>query len=141
MSAKKKIYKLNTNGCNYILIGIASHQNDYRLTWALNDKLNYNFIKTKDLVVYDSKLKVERSFVTYYLSDKPELNCYLIANKSEQGFLLSNMKNIDFILKISYDESVEFIKDLLIKLREIDVVMIAFILESLLDKQFKIFDF
>ena len=141
MSAKKKIYKLNTNSCNYILIGIASHQNDYRLTWALNDKLNYNFIKTKDLVVYDSKLKVERSFVTYYLSDKPELNCYLIANKSEQGFLLSNMKNIDFILKISYDESVEFIKDLLIKLREIDVVMIAFILESLLDKQFKIFDF
>jgi len=142
MPAKRKLHKLNLEyKPDYILIGIASHENDYRIGWALNNDLGFNFIKTDDLVVYKAKYEIELSFSKYFLSNDPDLNSYLISNKSEQGFLLPKIKNIDFILKLSVENGMDFIDDILFKIKKIDVVITAFVIENLSERDGKLFDF
>ena len=40
---------------DFTLIGIASHQRDYRLVWSLNEKMNLHLIKMNDLKIFQDK--------------------------------------------------------------------------------------
>ena len=142
MSAKKKLHKLNFEyERDYMLVGIASHENDYRLSWALNKNLNFNFTKTDDLIINHPKHKIEINYSMYFSNDDSYLNYYLISNKSEKGFLLPKMKNIDFVLKISGDANMDFLNELLKKLKHIDIVITAFLIQDISERLEKIFSF
>ena len=142
MSAKKKLHRLNCEyERDYMLIGIASHENDYRLSWALNKNLYFNFTKIDDLIISHPKHNIEINYSMYFSNDDSYLNYHLISNKSEQGFLLPKMKNIDFVLKISGDVNTDFINELLIKLKRIDIVITAFFIQDVSDRLEKIFNF
>jgi hypothetical protein len=142
MSPKRKLHKLNLDyKPDFILIGIASHENDYRISWVLNKELGFSFVKTDDLVIYKAKFEMEIPYSRYFLSNEPDLSCYLISNKSEKGFLLSKMKNIDFVLRISMENGMDFIDDILLKLKKIDIIITAFIIENLTEKDEKLFEF
>lgn len=139
---KKKLHKLKLDdNSDFLLIGIASHENDYRLSWALNQELGFKFIRKTDLVIYNSKHDIDIAYSRYFLENQPELNSYLISNKSEQGFLLPKYKNIDFILKISLDEGIEYVDNMLVNLKKIRIIITAFVLEDIPEKLEKIFDF
>ena len=63
MNAKKKIHKLAFDfESDFKLIGIASHENDYRLSWAINKSLNIDFIKADDLLIHHPKLQFHLLF-------------------------------------------------------------------------------
>lgn len=142
MPTKKKIHKLNyEDERDYRLVGIASHENDYRLSWALNKDLNLNFTKTDDLIIYHLKHKIELSYSMYITNNDSYLDYYLISNKSEKGFLIPQMQNIDFILKISGDVKIDFLNETLIKLKHVDLVITAFLIENISDRIEKIFNF
>ena len=143
MPQKKKIHKLKLEfEDDFQLIGIASHENDYRLSWALNQNLENKFVKTDDLVVHHPKHKIEINYSIYSYEDVKEcLNYNLISNKSEKGFLLPDQKNIDFLLKVSGNPDMDTLNQLLIKLKKIDIVITAFILEDIPEKIRKIFLF
>ena len=142
MPVKKKLHKLNLEyERDYMLVGIASHENDYRLSWALNKALNFKFAKTDDLIINHPKHKIDINYSMYCFNDDSYLNYYLISNKSEKGFLLPTMKNIDFVLKISGDTDIDLLNELLMKLKQIDIIITAFHIQDISDRLEKIFNF
>lgn len=143
MPAKKRIHKLNVEPENdFYLIGIASHENDYRLSWAVNQSLEFELVKENNLLINHPKHKVDIEYSMYSYEDENEYITYtLISNKSEKGFLLPNKKNIDFILKVKGSVDLNCIGDIQDKLKRVDIVIAAFLLMDLSDKQRKIFSF
>ncbi len=140
---KKKVHKLTFNVENdYKLIGIASHENDYRLTWAINKALGVTLIRKEDLKLVHPKHKIEVNYSIFNYNDENNyVNYNLISNKSEKGFLLPEIKNIDFVLKVSGDPEIDFLNNILVSLKKIDIIITAYIIEELPDKLNKAFDF
>ena len=133
----KKVHKLKDQQEEaFQLIAIASHQSDYRLSWALNRKLNWNFQKAEDLTVQNPKSSGEQHFNTYSYTDSHNRTIYLIANKSADGFLFPSMTNIDFLLKANGlpDNDIHL---MITRIRQIDFVITAFRLENLSSKDRK----
>jgi len=143
MTTKKKIHKLAFDfESDFTLIGIASHENDYRLSWAINKYMNIDLIKTDDLLINHPKHKIETHYSMYNCFDEDNFISFnLISNKSEKGFLLPQMTNIDFILKISEETDSEQLKRILKSLKKIDIIITAFFIEDLSEKIKKIFAF
>ncbi|MFC2151389.1 IPExxxVDY family protein [Bacteroidota bacterium] len=141
MATKKKIHKLEFSFENdFALVGIASHENDYRLSWAINKSLDLGFVKTDDLAVDHPKHKITINYSMYNYDDANNyVNYSLISNKSDKGFLLPEMKNIDFILRISGTPDTNLVNNILTKLKKIDIVITAFLIEDITDRLSKIF--
>ncbi len=133
MVAKKKIHKLAFEPeSDFSLIGIASHENDYRLSWAINKSIGLYLIKVEDLSVSHPKHKIQINYSMYNYDDENNyINYNLISNKSEKGFLISEMKNIDFVLRISGSQDTTFLNELLSRLKKIDIIITAFLIDDL----------
>ena len=137
--ARKKIHRLSESSADdFKIICIASHQSDYRLSWALNEKLNFRFVKTNDLQIKAMKGGSLQKFSRYSCSDTNQATQYtLIGNKSQQGFLFPDMKNIDFFLKVEGVVSEQLLHSLVKRIKEIELVLTAFVLEPLQQKHRK----
>jgi len=143
MTLKKKVHKLSIEPeTDFKIIGISSHENDYRLSWAFNKYLGYKFSKSENLVIQKSKQIIEQSYSVYnYIDEDNSLQFQLIANHSENGFLIPELKNIDFFLKISGDSNDSTINELVTKLKKIEIINTAFKLDDLSEKNKKVFIF
>lgn len=142
MNSKKKIHKLSFDyDSQFYLIGIASHENDYRLSWAINKFLHWNLVKTNDLQINHPRHKVELNYSMYHFVDDSGLSYHLIANKSEKGFLLPDFKNIDYVLKVTGEDDFSPVNELIQKLKKIDIVITAFALEDLNKRLYQMFIF
>ncbi len=133
---KRKIHKLSFDlESDFNLIGIASHENDYRLSWAINKKLNLDLVKIDDVIITHPKHKIEINYSTYHFEDENNLLEYhLISNKSEKGFLIPGMKNIDFVLRVSGNPELDIIHQILSDLKKVDIIITAFHMEDLPDR-------
>lgn len=136
MAAKKKIHKLAIEiESDYSLIGIASHENDYRLSWAINKSLGLDLKKKEDLTLDHPKNKILINYSLFIFDDENNYITYnLISNKSEKGFLIPEMKNIDFVLRVSGSPDQNLLNDLLFKLKKIDIVITAFQINEVSEK-------
>lgn len=124
----KKSHKLIVeDDLNFFLVGISSHENDYRLSWAINAHLKMALKRTDNLQIYNTRIKQDQEFSMYQYAD-PEtvLHYNLIANRCDNGFLLEEMKNIDYLLKITGDANKNFADQLANKLKKIDIITTAF---------------
>jgi hypothetical protein len=135
----KKVYKLKgLQPENFRVICIASHQNHYRLSWALNRVLNIHFRQSDDLVIKHNKANVDQRFSKYtFRTDATPITYHLISNKSEQGFLLKELVNIDYLLKIVGELEDEDFKDIIDKIKNLDIVITAFELKPISNVQSK----
>ncbi|MDR1672100.1 MAG: IPExxxVDY family protein [Bacteroidales bacterium] len=92
---KKNVFKLNVSQelLMFTAIGISSHENDYRLSWSLNEHLGLQF-------VFQSKGHIAgtEEFACFCHTDETQ-TLWLISNRCSNGFLLPKYKNFDFILK------------------------------------------
>lgn len=112
------------------LLGISSHENDYRLSWALNSKLGLKFSKTDNLNVPTVRNTESRSFSVFQSVDEDRLlKMNLISNRCPDGFLIREMKNIDFLLQIFGEISKSEIERVIIKLKAIEFVSMVFEIE------------
>jgi len=125
---KKKIHKLAFKPeYQFLLIGISSHQNDYRISWAINKQFNLKLSKTENLKIFNEKLSVDQFFSLYTYEDENSLSLYnLIANRCHNGFLMEELKNIDFLLQIYGETNDTFIKNLISGLKQIDIIITSF---------------
>ncbi|MCK4701583.1 MAG: IPExxxVDY family protein [Bacteroidales bacterium] len=100
---KKKKHKLTFQlDFNFFLLGISSSENDYRLSWEINKKLKISLRKSTDHVI--KREEIEQAFSVYTFSDEEVyLQYFLIANKSENGYLIEELRNIDYFLQIHGD--------------------------------------
>jgi hypothetical protein len=128
---KKKKHKLSVKTeHSSVLIGISSHENDYRLSWAINKYLGTNLIKANNLVVYNEKFKVDQEFSLFVFEDEDRLIKYqLIANKCDNGYFIPELSNIDFFLQIHGEINNKYTGTLLEKLKHIYIITAAFLID------------
>jgi len=130
---------------DYLLIGIHSTEEDYRLAYLINKHLNTKFIKYKD------NLDFKNSNVEFplfeYKNEKTYLNYYLINNKclhvvneqqyntglfggnySTTSYLLPEKKKVDFLLKIEGCTK-KYILELVDKLNKINQIITSYQIE------------
>lgn len=127
---KKKLTLNYQPELEFTLLGISSHENDYHLSWVLNQKLGLQFIKAKNIVILQPESELSQEFPVFSYEDEDALLVYnLISNKCEQGYLVSELKNIDFFLQISGEINQGFLNQLIEKLRNSGVVNASFVLD------------
>lgn len=107
---KKKIRLDYNEAPDFFILGISSFEKDYRLIWSLNNAMGFQFARTDDHQAFNKKVNAEIGFPSYIFRDDDRYIQYrFIANKSEDGILLDELKNIDFILLIQGEVDQNFI--------------------------------
>lgn len=132
MAKSRKIHKLDiTQDYSFGLIGISCHENDYKLSWAINAKLKLNLSRIANLVITDPKTAVASEFSRY--SGENELFACafcLLSNRSEHDFLVPELKKIDYFLKLSGEYTPADLQSLADKLKETTSVLAIFLLQA-----------
>ncbi|MCX6230707.1 MAG: IPExxxVDY family protein [Bacteroidetes bacterium] len=84
---------------DFSVIGIACHLHDYRIVHFLNKIANFNFIRFDDLKVLQKNTETTLGFPFYYFNDTENYTCfYFISNRSIDGIMFNEMKEIDYFL-------------------------------------------
>jgi hypothetical protein len=97
--ARKILHERYSESANYTLIGISCHLKDYRLSYLLNNKLEFVFSKQQDLAISIQGNKEPANFSFYFYKDEDQATSYLlVANRSEDHVLLPEIKQLDFLL-------------------------------------------
>ncbi|MBN2682530.1 MAG: IPExxxVDY family protein [Bacteroidales bacterium] len=95
---------------DFQLLGLASRENDYKLSWAINKALNINLSKSPDLEIKNPKFSEIQSFSVYsYFLEEREEEILLISNRCAHGYLIEELKNIDFFLLFRGFNKIEII--------------------------------
>lgn len=111
---------------DFVLIGISSHEKDYRISWAINNKLGLDLIKTDPLEIQDKKQE-EASGFSLFVCDRPDefMEYLVIANRSEKGLLIPEQKQMDYFFVIKGEIENEKIAVMIDKIKEINFVLTA----------------
>ena len=128
---KKKIVKLQIGEANsFTLIGISSHENDYRLVWAMNNAFSFQFTRTENLVIFNQKLSTDLEFSRFIFSDEDKyLTYHLISNRCPDGFLFPEIKNLDYLLQITGELDSKHLAIILKELKKVGIVSATFMID------------
>jgi hypothetical protein len=131
MTKTKKHQLIFDNDTDIEVFGVSSAYIDYRLAWELNLKLSIQLEKQSEkLTIEDRKTKQINSFFLYYFFDEENLTkYYLIRNKQDNKFLVSEKPFVDYFLCIRDNNSFTEEK-LLTEMRNMNGVVAVFPLES-----------
>lgn len=98
---------------DFVLIAITSQLKDYLLCFKLNKQLNINFYKIDELIIESNYGEVFFSRY-HYQTPETETDFYFLANKGDQGYLIPEMKTVDYFIiirnYISQDETEQLIE-------------------------------
>ena len=131
MNMKKKIKLEYKEEYDFFLLGVASFDKDYRFIWNINHGLEMNFSRIEDHRTKHPKTGKEQLFSSYQYEDPERLvNYVILSNKSETGFLMDSLKNIDFLILIKGDVTQKDASTFKTKIQNIENVLAAFILEA-----------
>ncbi len=128
MGTKKNIHTLSSvKQPDFFLLGISSHENDYRISWALNNQLGLKLMKSENHKSFNKRLGETQEF-SMYLGQSDEFSPVykLISNRCDNGFLLEELKNIDYLLRIEPMEAPLNIDDVFLKIKEIQLISAVF---------------
>lgn len=86
---------------DFVLVAITAQLKDYMFCYKINKQLATDFSKITDLEMLlgndDDLFYFSRYF---YLIPESETEFYILANKGSEGFLVPEMKKVDFFLLI-----------------------------------------
>ncbi len=127
----KKVHKLEEKeDYEFGLIGIASPENDYRISWILNTEFGLQLNRKDDLELYHKKLEGSQAFHQFGYHDEETLRHYrLLSNKCENGYILEELSNIDYLIQISGDVQASYMDILVKKLNALPGITFAFRIE------------
>ena len=98
--AKRLILNID-NTPEYIIIGISSHLKDYRLSFNINSKLDFQLKKLNDLVIIKVENKKNQKYSLFHYEQPDTLNIiYLLSNNNPNGKLIPSQKQTDYFLLI-----------------------------------------
>ena len=109
---------------DFVLIAITSQLKDYMLCFKLNRQLNLNFYKIDELVIESNTKDIFFSRYQYQLPES-ETDVYLIANKGDQGYLIPEMKRVDYFIIIRNYISEEEVEQLVDGINKLPEVLVA----------------
>ncbi|HEY1023945.1 MAG TPA: IPExxxVDY family protein [Sphingobacteriaceae bacterium] len=111
---------------DFILIAITVPLRDYRFCYKLNKQVNREFCRIGELELQFNAEEEPFFFSRYYFQDQQtENDFYLLANKGSEGFLIPEMKTVDYFLLIHgfFDE--DDLQHLLTQINKIPEVLVA----------------
>ncbi len=127
--AKRKI-KIDPE-FDFILIGIVSPLQDYRLAWFINTVMFKSLSKMEDRVITDPVNMRQMTFSRYdYTEEITKSVFHLLQNKHAAECLLPEMKNIDYLLIIKGDYYKSRVKEIAKKLRTVEQIQAVVILQT-----------
>ena len=127
----KKILKISEEvKFDFALLGIICHHRDYRLCMSLNNKLEINLSKQDEYVIFNNKSMEDQSFSFYEYVNEEEDRYNLISNKSLKGFLLPEQNQMDYLFLIRYVRMEIDETEILIKLKQIPIILGAYKLDT-----------
>jgi hypothetical protein len=112
---------------DFILLGISCHEKDYRISWALREKLRVDLCRGEDIVISSKKPGESGSYAVFeYLNEDNDSGMFLVANRSESSFLIPEQRSCDYFLiaRGGFDQENE--DEMLKRIREIPFVLTAF---------------
>lgn len=124
---------------DFDLIGISSHVKEYRLVWAINKMMNWNLTRKNDHSIAQKNGFSEHAVYEFF--DGLDKSTYtLIENHSPDGFLLPELPQWDFVLKVEHHHN-EMDIEVFRALKKINLVQAITVLttEKLKSKQNLIF--
>lgn len=153
---------------DFVLIGISSHEKDYRFCWALNNRLKLELSKKDSLEIKGKKQKTPSYFSFFNFDDVDQYMEYsVIANfsenkslvlsentlffgepaaskkndHSENEFLIAEHKQMNYLFVIRGEMEDVKVEELIRQIKEIDIVLTAIRIDanSLKSKQNLIF--
>jgi hypothetical protein len=124
--AKKIFLESRSEPTYYTLVGISCHHRDYRISFLLNQALEFNLVKHEDLTVPVAGSEGTSCYSFYFYRDEDLRNAYyLLSNRSDEQVLIPEMKQVDFILIVE-GEFTKNRKDTVLKaIRNIPNVLMA----------------
>ena len=127
MKTKKLKYKPNYN---FRLVGISCSEEDYKLSWEISQLMKTGFVKSDDLQIIDPRFSEYLTFSVFENSDKSNLpEIKLVSNKGKEGFLIEELKNIDFFVMVYDEEDTKFYDEFVLKLKESEIITAVFSLQ------------
>jgi len=121
---------------DFVLIGLVSTEADYKVSQLINKKLSIS-LKHQKTVDIEINSGVKESFSRYAFSTgTPEVNYYLISNRSEKNCIFNKLKKIDYLFIIQDHDNACNIDLIASRLREIEKITALFRLnpEEIKDK-------
>ncbi len=109
---------------DFVLIAITSQLKDYMLCFKLNRQLNINFYKIDELIIENNFGSLFFSMY-YYQIPETETDLFFIANKGEQGYLVPEMKTVDYFIKIHNYINKEELSQLIEGINKLPDVLVA----------------
>ncbi len=112
---------------DFVLIGISSHEKDYRICWALNNQLGLNLVKADALEIKDKK-QDELSHFSLFSFEQPDefMEYFIIANRSEKGLLIPEQKQVDYFFIIRGEVDDEKVMEMVKQIKGSNLVQTAF---------------
>ena len=99
---KKKLIKhsiLLEPDYDYDMIGICSHNSDYRVIWGINELLDILLERPQDNFIINSQKGIQAEYPYYQFHDEENyLEYFFIKNKHEGKYLIPEKKQIDYFL-------------------------------------------
>lgn len=111
---------------DFCLIGIVSHEKDYRLCWMLNTLLNIQLAKNEDHDTGQSKHSMYS-----YIQEELFREYYLLANKGDVHSLIEEHKHIDYFLVIKGALEEDEKKHIIELIKKSDMVSAAYLIDVL----------
>ena len=108
----------------FCLIGIVSHEKDYKLCWMLNTALNISLAKTEEHAAEHSKHSMYS-----YISEEQFREYYLLANKGEGHYLIEEHKHMDYFLIIKGSLEEDEKKHILELIKKTGMVSAAYLID------------
>lgn len=128
MKTKKLKYKPDYN---FKLIGISSSDEGYKISWNLAKILNVEIIKSVDIQIMNPKFEDYQLFSVFENQEKHNnLDIKLVSNKGNMGYLVEELKNIDFFLIINEDEDSNLYDSIYKSLKEANNITAVFKLQA-----------
>jgi RIO-like serine/threonine protein kinase len=110
---------------DFVLIAITASLKDYVFCHKVNTSLDLNFEKIDDHEVYFNIDEAPRAFSKFYFNtEQGDNEFYIVNNRNSEGFLVPEMKKVDYFMIIhSYidKEDLNYILTGLNKLSDIQV--------------------
>lgn len=112
---------------SFELLGVTSTDDDYKFSWNCSQLMNMEFVKTKDLEIIDARFAEFQIFSVYENVDMTG-NCKfkIVSNKGNAGFLVEELKNIDFFVLAFENEKFNPIEKLSTLLKSIPTISAVF---------------
>jgi hypothetical protein len=110
------------------LIAIVSPESDYRLCWAINRELNFDFKKEEDIKVIKNKKSQDTKEFAIYTFEQVEkyMTYHLVANRAFNTYLVPELKKVDYLFIIKGDQAEEEVTELTKKLLAINLIITAY---------------